>query len=114
MRLPCKKTLSNFCVVVLKNGRFRRFNFPFEKSIQQRLSDEAGCCLFYFGTSIGSKGILSWIISFGDVDAGWAILVHEPGRLTNRLPGNPALVGGQFLMNTPSGRRYDTPCISPG
>lgn len=107
-----KKSLSNFCVVVLKNGRFRRFNFLFEKSIQQRLSGGVECCLSCFGTPIGSEGILSWIIGFGG-GAGWAILVHEPGRLTNRLPGNPVLVGGQ-LINTQPGRDYDTPFVPQG
>ena len=107
-----KKSLSNFCVDVLKNGRFRRFKFLFEKSIQQRLSGGAGYCLSCFETQIGSEGILSWIIGFS-VGAGWAILVHEPGRLTNRLPGNPVLVGGQ-LINTQPGRHDDTPFISHG
>ncbi len=104
-----RKSLSDFCVVVLENGRFRRFKLPFEKSIQQRLSDGAGCCLTCFGTTIGSEGSLSRMIDFG-VSAGWAILVHEPGRLMNRLPGNPARVGGQWI-NIHSGRRYDSTCI---
>ncbi len=106
-----RKSLSDFCVVVLKNGRFRRFKLPFEKSIQPRLSGGVGCCLSCFGT-IGSEGSLPGIIGFG-VGAGWPILVHEPGRLTNRLPGNPARVGGQWI-NIHSGRHDDPTYIPQG
>ena len=91
-----KTSLTNF--VVSMNRRFRRSKFPFEKSLRLRFHDAAECCLSYFKIVLGSEGISSWM--FGVRDALLAILVQEPVRLTNRLPGNPELVGGQ-LINTP-------------
>ena len=80
-----KSSLTNF--VVSMNRQFRRSQFLFDKGMMLRFYNAAGCCLFHFKMVWGSEGISSWM--FGIRDALWAILVHEPGRLTNRLPGNP-------------------------
>lgn len=104
-----KSSLTNF--VVSMNRQFWRSKFPFGKGMMLRFYNAADCCLSYFKTILGSKGISSWM--FGVRDALWAILVHEPVRLTNRSPGNPELVGGQ-LFNPQPGRHYDQKSISPG
>ena len=91
-----KNSLANFCVVVLKNRRFRRNEFPFEKSIQPRLPGGAGCCLSYFRTMVGSKEAFS--LMKGSDDTLWAILVHKPVRPTNRSPERSARVGGQWNL----------------
>lgn len=70
-----KSSLTNFCVVVLKNRRFWRSEFPFDQSIQPHLPGAAGCCLSYFRTITGSKEVLSPVK--GSDEAWWAILVHE-------------------------------------
>ena len=107
--LMAKTSLTDF--VVSMNRQFWRSKFPFEKSLRPRFHDAAGCYLSYFKTVLGSKGISSWM--FGVRDALWAILVHEPVRLTNRSPGNPELVGGQLINHQP-GRHYDQKSISQG
>jgi hypothetical protein len=71
-----KKSLTNFCVVVLSDCQFWRSQFPFEKSIQQRLSGAAEGYLSYFRAITGSKEAPSLSKGIHD-EALWAILVHE-------------------------------------
>ncbi len=103
------ESLTNF--VVLMNRRFRRIKFPFGKGMMLRLYNAAGCCLSHFKWYGDRKGFLP----------GYAVLgtpcrrseFMKPVRLTNRSPGSPALVGGEFLLTTiQSGRYYDAKFIA--
>jgi hypothetical protein len=101
-----KKSLANFCVVVSKNRRFGRSELPFEKSSQPHLPGAACCCLSHFRTIRGSKEVFPLDKRGIDDEALWAILVHEPVRVTNRSPERSARVGGQWHLTYQEEGRY--------
>ena len=90
-----KTSLTNF--VVSMNRQFRRSQFLFDKGMMLRFYNAAGCCLSHFKLYGDRKGFLP----------GYAVLGMPCGRsefmkpvwLTNRSPGSPALVGGEFINN---------------
>ena len=87
-------------------------NFLLKKVFSRASPAGSDAACLVLGQQLAQKGVLPGIIGFG-VGAGWLILVHEPGRLTNRLPGNPARVGGQWI-NIHSGRHDDPTCTPQG
>jgi hypothetical protein len=99
-----KTSLTNFCVVVLKNRRFWRSELSFEKSIQPHLPGAAEGCLSYFKTITGSKEV-SPLVNGSD-EAWLVILVHEARVGSEPIAGTFLTGGWPMEFNRPGG----TPC----